>query len=69
MNEYGVKETWTKQLSIGPLLAWICVGCGRNEELLFATSSTMYLYDLQQIKPPHDITYADVMGSYFVAEI
>ena len=33
----------------------------------------MYLYDLQlqQIKPPHDNTYADVMGSNlnFVAEI
>ena len=57
MNEYGVKETWTKQLSIGPLLAWSFVGCDRNEELLFATSSTIYLYDLQQIKPPHDITY------------
>ncbi|XP_050264025.1 F-box/kelch-repeat protein At3g23880-like [Quercus robur] len=73
MNEYGVKETWTKQFSIGPLLAWSFVGCGRNEELLFATSSTMYLYDLQlqQIKPPHDNTYADVMGSNlnFVAEI
>ncbi|XP_030945892.1 F-box protein At3g07870-like [Quercus lobata] len=74
MNEYGVKETWTKQFSIGPLLAWSFVGCGRNEELLFATSSTiLYLYDLQlqQIKPPHDNTYADVMGSNlnFVAEI
>ena len=57
MNEYGAKETWTKQLSIGPLLAWSFVGCDRNEELLFATSSTIYLYDLQQIKPPHDITY------------
>ena len=32
MNEYGAKETWTKQLSIGPLLAWSFVGCGRNEE-------------------------------------
>jgi len=33
-NEYGIKETWTKKLRIGPILAWSLVGCGRNEELL-----------------------------------
>ena len=70
MNEYGVEETWTKQWSLGPLLAWNLVGCGRNEELLFAASTRMYLYDLQKIKPPHDdILDGDILGSNFVDKI
>lgn len=69
MNEYGFKETWTKQLSIGALLEWSFVGCGKNEELFFADSSTMYLYDLRKRKPPHDIIYSYPMGKNFVPPI
>ncbi|XP_050264028.1 F-box/kelch-repeat protein At3g23880-like [Quercus robur] len=67
MNEYGVKKSWTKQLTVGPLFVLKLVECGMNEELLFATHSTMYLYDLQRIKPPHDdILEADIIGNNFV---
>ncbi len=67
MNEYGIKESWTKQLSVGPLCAHRMDGCGRNEELLFQSCSRLYAYDLQRVKPPHDINKADVIGVHFVS--
>ncbi len=34
MNEYGIKESWTKQLSVGPLCVHRMVGCGRMKGFL-----------------------------------
>ena len=42
-NEYGIKESWTKQLSVGPLCVHRMVGCGRNEELLDFFLLTFFL--------------------------
>ena len=58
MNEYGIKETWNKQLTVGPIYVHRLVGCGRNEELLFVSYSMMYVYDLQR-NPPCDINEAN----------
>lgn len=65
MNEYGVKESWTRQLTVTfeGLHANRFVGCGKNEKLFFAYNSTMHLYNLQQVKPLHDdILEADDSG-------
>jgi F-box interacting protein len=67
MKEYGVQETWTKLLTVGPLYARRLVGCGRNEELLFASSSTMY--HLRGVEPPCQITLANFMGKDFVPQV
>jgi hypothetical protein len=71
MKEYGsILEcwtyTWTQQLSVGPILARRLVGCGRNEELLFSSSSAMY--HLQQ-EPPHEITGDNIMGYDFIPAV
>ena len=40
---------------------------GKNEKLLFSYHSSMYLYDLQRVKPPRDhISKADDFGHNFV---
>jgi len=67
MNEYRVEESWTKQLTVGPLSVHSLVGFGKNEELLFASHSVMLLYDLQRVKTPHDdISWANIIGDNFV---
>jgi F-box interacting protein len=66
MKEYGVKESWTQQLSVGPILAQRFVGCGRNEEFLFASSSIMFHL---RPEPPHKITGDNIMGYDFIPKV
>ena len=67
MNEYRVKEYWTKKLTVGRRFANRFVRYGKNEKLLFSYHSSMYLYDLQWVKPPRDhISKADDFGHNFV---
>lgn len=67
MNEYRVKEYWTKKLTVGRRSANRFVRYGKNEKLLFSYHSSMYLYDLQRVKPPRDhISKADDFGHNFV---
>ncbi len=66
MKEYGVKKSWTQQLSVGPIHAYRFVGCGRNEELLFSSSAAMF--HLQQ-EPPHEITIDSFVGDDFIPAV
>uniref|UniRef100_A0A2N9EFS6 F-box domain-containing protein n=1 Tax=Fagus sylvatica TaxID=28930 RepID=A0A2N9EFS6_FAGSY len=66
MKEYGVKKSWTQQLSVGPIHAHRFVGCGRNEELLFSSSAAMF--HLQQ-EPPHEITIDSFVGDDFIPAV
>jgi hypothetical protein len=54
MHEYGVKESWTKQFVIGPLLGiQFPLGFAKNDELLLVDSSgqlVSYNSNAQEIK-------------------
>ncbi|GMY21186.1 F-box protein At3g07870-like [Fagus crenata] len=67
MEEYGIKETWTKILRVGPILARRFVGFGRNEGLLVASSSMMF--HIRPKRPDHEISGANAMGDDFITQI
>ena len=62
MNEYGINESWTKQLRVEPICVDRLAGCGRNEELLFVKGSRMFVYDQQRLKPLRDIIKQNFIG-------